>query len=112
MVHGFNLVQSIFHGRIAKVIEQLNAVNSQDGRQRIGRPAVPLLGVITGYLFLQLLPGNQFVHPFEKDLAADDAFLVLLLGFGQGHLIHVPVNPVRLVMAVLSLILKTYSESP
>ena len=86
--HGFDLVQGIFHGRIAQVIEQLHAVDPEHGRQRIGRPAVLALGVIAGYLLLQLLPGNQLVHPFQKDLAAGLALLVLVLSFGEGHLIH------------------------
>ena len=86
--HGFDLVQSIFHGRIAQVIEQLHAMDSQHGRQRIRRPAVLALRIITGYLLLQLLPRNQLVHPFQKDLAAGLALLVLVLGFGEGHLIH------------------------
>lgn len=36
-MHGFDLVQRTFIGRIAKVIEQLRAVDSQHGRQPIGR---------------------------------------------------------------------------
>ncbi|WP_348701235.1 hypothetical protein [uncultured Marinobacter sp.] len=60
----------------------------------------------------QLLPGNQLVHPFQKDLAAGFALLGLVLGFGEGDLIHGGNDPMRLTMAGLSLILGTYSESP
>ena len=112
LAHGFDLVQCIFHGRIAEVIEQLHAVNAQHGRQRIGRPSVLALGVITGYLLFQLLPRNQLVHPFQKDLAAGFALFGLVLGFGEGDLIHGGNDPMRLTTAVLSLILGTYSESP
>jgi len=110
--HGFDLVQRVFHGRIAQVIEQLHAVNPQHGRQRIRGPSVPALRVITGYLLLQLLPRNQLVHPFQKDLATGLALLGLVFGFGEGDLIHAGNDPMRLTMAVLSLILETYSEPP
>lgn len=86
--HGFDLVQCIFHGRIAQVIKQLHAVDSRHGRQRIGGPTVLTLGVITGYVLVQLRSRNQLVHPFQKDLATGLTLLVLMLGFGEGHLIH------------------------
>jgi len=35
-----------------------------------------------------LLPGNQLIHPFQKDLATSLALLGLVLGFGEGDLIH------------------------
>jgi len=110
--HGFDLVQSVFHGRIAQVIEQLHAVNSQHGRQRIRRPSVLALGVITGYLLLQLLPGNQLVHPFQKDLAAGLALLVLVLGFGKGHLIHGGNESYAVGDGRIIADFETYSESP
>jgi len=88
LAHGFNLVEGVFHSRIAQVIEQLHTVNSQHGRQRIGRPAVLALWVITGYLLFQLLPRDQLVHPFQEDLATGLALLGLVLGFGEGDLIH------------------------
>jgi hypothetical protein len=46
------------------------------------------LGIVTSHLLLQLLPGNQLVHPFQKDLAACLALFVLALGYGKGHLAH------------------------
>jgi len=109
--HGFDLVQCVFHSRIAEVIEQLHAVNAQHGRQRIGKPFVLVLGGLTGYLPLQLLPRDQLIHPLQEDLATSVALLALLLGFGEGDLIHNGNDPMRLTMAVLSLILGTYSDS-
>ena len=70
------------------VIEQLRAVNSQLGIQRIGRLSVLALRVITGYLLLQLLPRGQLLHPFKGNLATDIALLNLVLGFRGGNLIH------------------------
>jgi hypothetical protein len=43
---------------------------------------------MAGYLFLQLLPSNQLVQPFQKDLAASLALLGLVLGLGETNLIH------------------------
>jgi len=63
-------------------------VNPQHGRQRVRWPTVLALGVVMSHLLLQLIPGNQLVHPFQKDLAACLALLVLVLGFGEGHLAH------------------------
>ena len=63
-------------------------MDSEHGRQRIRRPPVLALGVITGYLLLQLRPGDQLVHPLQKDFAASLSLLVLVLGFGEGDLIH------------------------
>ena len=57
-----------------------------------GRPFWPLgslcANLSMSHLLLQLIPGNQLVHPFQKDLAACLALLVLVLGFGEGHLAH------------------------
>ena len=88
MAHGFDLVQGVFHGRIAQVVEQLHTVDSEHGRQRIRRPSSPALGIITGYLLLQPRPGNQLVHPLQKEFAAGLSLLVLLFGFREGDLIH------------------------
>lgn len=112
LAHGFDLVQSIFHGGITEVIEQLHAVNAQHGRQRIGRPAVLALGVVTGYLLLQLLPGNQFLHSFQKDLAAGLALLALVLGFGEGDLIHGSTESYAVDDGRIIAEFETYSESP
>ena len=82
--HRFDLVQSVFHGRIAQVIEQLHAVNAEHGRQRVRRSTSLAFGVMAGYLFLQLLPRDQFVHPLQKNLAMGFALFNLVLGFGEG----------------------------
>jgi len=60
-------------------------VNPQHGRQRVRWSTVLALGVVMSHLLLQLIPGNQLVHPFQKDLAAYLALLVLVLGFGEGR---------------------------
>ena len=88
LAHGFDLVQRVFHGRITEVVEQLHAVDTEHRRQWIRRPPVLALGIVTGHLLLQLLPGNQLVHPFQKDLTTRFALLGLVLGFGEGDLIH------------------------
>jgi len=86
--HGFNFVEGVLDGWVAEIVEQLHAVDSQHGRQRIRRSASLALEVMLGYLLLQLLPGNQLVHPLRKDLAVTLALLGLVLGFGEGGLIH------------------------
>ena len=86
--HGFDLVKRIFHRRITEVVKELHAVNPQHGRQRVRWPAVLALGVVMSHLLLHLVPRNQLVHPFQKDLAACLALLVLVLGFGEGYLAH------------------------
>src|SRR5690554_2848195 len=110
--HGFDLVQSVFHGRVAEVIEQLHAVNSQHGGQRIGRPAILALRVIAGYLLLQLLPRDQLVHPFQEDLATSLALLGLVLGFGEGDLIHDGDESYAVGDGRIIADFETYSESP
>jgi len=110
--HGFDLVQSVFHGRIAEVVEQLHTVDSQHGRQRIWWPAGLALGIITSYLLLQLLPRNQLVHPFQKDLAAGLTLLGLVLGFGEGDLIHGGNESCAVDDDHIIADFETYSESP
>jgi hypothetical protein len=86
--HGFDLVKRIFHRRITEVVKELHAVNPQHGRQRVRWPTVLALGVVMSHLLLQLIPGNQLIHSFQRDLAACLALLVLVLGFGEGYLAH------------------------
>ncbi len=92
--------------------KQLHAADAQHGRQRVRRPSALTLGVITGYFLLQLLPRNQLIHPFQKDLAAGSGLFGFVLGFGEDDLIHARNDPMRLTMTVLSLISGAYSESP
>jgi len=110
--HGFDFVKGIFHARIAEVVEQLHAVDSQHSGQRIRWPASLALRVISGYLLLQLLPGNQLVHPFQKDLATSFALLVLVLGFGEGDLIHGGNESCAVDDGRIIADFETYSESP
>ncbi len=112
LTHGFDLVQGILHGRVAEVIEQLHAVNAEHGRQRVRRSTSLAFGVMAGYLFLQLLPGNQLVHPFQKDLAAGFALLGLVLGFGEGDLIHGDTESYAVDDGRIIADFETYSESP
>lgn len=84
-LHGLDLLQSVFHGWIAQVIEQLHAVNSQHRGQWIRRTSVLALGVITGDLLLQLLPRIQLAHPLQKYLALGIALRVLVLGLSEGN---------------------------
>jgi len=86
--HGFDLVQRTFRHRITEVVKELHAVNLQHGRQRVQWSSVLALGIVTSHHLLQLLPGNQLVHPSQKDFAACLAPFVLVLGFGEGQLIH------------------------
>src|SRR5690554_5268642 len=112
LAHGFDLIQCVFHGRITEVIEQLHAVDSQHGRQRIRWPASLALWVRSGYLLFKLLPGNQLVHPFQKDLAAGLALLGLVLGFGEGYLIHGGNESYAVDDDHIIADFETYSESP
>ena len=63
-------------------------MNPQHGRQRVRWSAVLALGIVMSHLLLHLIPRNQLVHPFQKDLAACLPLLVLVLGFGEGYLAH------------------------
>ena len=110
--HGFDLVQGVFHGRVAEIIEQLHAVDSQHGGQRVRWPASLALWVVSSDLLLQLLPGNQLVHPLQKDLAAGLALLGLVLGFGEGDLIHGGNEPYAVGDGRIIADFETYSESP
>ncbi|MDK2751994.1 hypothetical protein ACXGSL_04870 [Vreelandella aquamarina] len=88
MAHGLDLIDGAFHRQIAQVVKQLHAMDSQHGRQRIHRSSTLTLGVITGYLLLQLRPEDQFAHPLRKEIAAGLSLLVLVIGFGECVLIH------------------------
>jgi hypothetical protein len=65
-----------------------------------------------GYILLQLLSRNQLVRPFQKDLAAGLALLVLVLGFGEGHLIHGGNESYVVGVGRIIADFETYSESP
>ena len=74
--------------------------------------AVLALGIVTSHLLLQLLPRNQLVHPFQKDLAAGLALLRLVLGFGEGDLIHGGNESYAVDDGRIIADFETYSESP
>jgi hypothetical protein len=63
-------------------------VSPQHRRQRVRRLAVPTLGTVKSYPLLQLLPGNQPIHPFQKDFAACLSLFASVLGFGGDQLIY------------------------
>jgi hypothetical protein len=57
---GYDLIEGIFHGRIAQVIEELHAMEAQHDRKAIGWPALLALWVIMRRDFLfQALPGSS-----------------------------------------------------
>lgn len=86
--HRLDLIQRIFHRRIAQVVEQLQAMNTKHCRQRIGRTTGPSLVVMFAELFLQLLPRDQRIHLLQKHFTASLAFLGRVFGFGKGQLSH------------------------
>lgn len=68
--------------------------------------------IITGYFLLQLLPGTQLVHSFQKDLVTGLALLFLELGFGGGDLIHGSNESFAVDDGLIIADFETYSESP
>jgi|24BtaG_2_1085350.scaffolds.fasta_scaffold02856_3 hypothetical protein len=44
VAHGLDLVEGVFHGRIAQVVKQLHAMDTEHGRQRIRRPLASCYG--------------------------------------------------------------------
>lgn len=111
LTHGFNLVQCIFYGRVAVDIKQLHAVNSEYGGKQIGRSPSLALGIMTGCLILQLLLRNQFLKSFQKRFAAGFAILGLVLGLGEGDLIHSDTGSYAVDGARIIANFETYSES-
>tara|TARA_B100000749_G_scaffold264649_1_gene239125 strand:- start:703 stop:882 length:180 start_codon:yes stop_codon:yes gene_type:complete len=59
-----------------------------------------------------LLSGNQLIHPFQKNLATGFALLVLVLGFGEGDLIHGGDESYAVGDSQIIADFETYSESP
>jgi hypothetical protein len=86
--HGLNFVKSIFHGRIAKVVEQLHAMDAQHDGQRVSGTARGFGRAVFDERLFKLAPGNQLIHFFQKDFAASFALFVLVFEFGEGHLGH------------------------
>ena len=65
--HRLHLVEKVLHPRVAQVVEQLHAVNTQHHRQRVRAPTAPRLRIERLDPSLQPLPGNQLVHLLEHD---------------------------------------------
>ena len=82
------LVQQVLHAGVAEVVEELDAVDPQHYRQRVGPASVSGLGVAGPDTVFQTLPGNQPIHPFQEDLAAGSAFLALIFQIGKAGLVH------------------------
>jgi len=83
LAHGFDLVQGIFHRGNARVIEQLHAVNSEHGRQRIRRPRAGISG-----LHAEVKADNDIVRqlPVGFDLSKVNVSTIKLsAGRGQGE---------------------------
>ena len=57
--HRLHLVEKVLHPRVAQVVEQLHAVNTQHHRQRVRAPTAPRLRIERLDPSLQPLPGNQ-----------------------------------------------------
>lgn len=60
--HGLDLVQGVFHRRIAEVVKELHAVNTQHDGQRIWLAATQGFAVVTGNRAFKLFPRQQSVH--------------------------------------------------
>ena len=110
--HGFDLVQSIVHRRIAEVLKELHAVNPQHGRHRVLWSAVMALGIVASHLLLQLLQGISLSIRSRKISRRVLRFLFWYSASEKVSSSMVGVNPVWLAMALLSLILESYSEVP
>ena len=68
----------VLHAGVAEIVEEMDAVNPQYYRQRIGPAAVSGLGISGPDAVFQSLPGNQAIHAFQKRFAAGPAFLALI----------------------------------
>ena len=87
-------------------------MNPEHGAHQVRRTARLALGIIASHLLLQLLPGNQLVHAFQKDFATGFALLFLVLGFGEGDLIRHGNESCAVADGRIIAHLETYSESP
>src|SRR5690606_12702008 len=86
--HGFYLIQRIFHGWVAEVIDELHDMNAQHHIQRVGFASYGALGVMTTELLFEFIPGNQGIHFFEKSFTTGFALLNRIFGFSKGQLSH------------------------
>ncbi len=78
----------VLHPRIAEIVEQLHAVNSQHHRQIIWLTPSTSFRVIRADTLLQTLPGNQTIHPFQKYLPTGPPLLALVFHVCKCRLLH------------------------
>ena len=86
--HRIRLVEQVLHTRGDEVVEQLHAVNSRHGRQRVGVTAPSGLGVEGTGPLLEALLGNQALHALQELFPASLALLALVLQAGERRLVH------------------------
>ena len=86
--HRLHLVEKVLHPRVAQVVEQLHAVNTQHHRQRVRAPTAPRLRIERLDPSLQPLPGNQLVHLLKEQLTPRPALLQVVLQFRKACLCH------------------------
>src|SRR5690554_2273916 len=88
LAHGLNLVQSIFHSRITKIVEKLHRMNTQHDRQRIRWSSGFCSVILLGQLLFQLFPRDKLVHFLQKYFPTRFLFLGSKFSFGKGQLGH------------------------
>ncbi len=110
--HRLGLVEEVLHGGVAEVVAELDAVDAQHHRQRVGPPSPSRLRVVRLDARLQLLPGHKGVEAFKEQLAARLALLLLELHAGERRLMHGRALPLWFTPhdRICSLALASYSE--
>ena len=86
--HRLGLVEEVLHGGVAEVVAELDAVDAQHHRQRVGPPSPSCLRVVGLDARLQCLPGHEAVDAFEEQLTAGLPLLLLELHAGERRLMH------------------------
>ena len=82
-LHRRAVVERVLHRRVAEVIEQLHAMNSQHHGQGIGWPPALAGGVHRAEARFQPPPRNQAVHLLQKLRPSRLALLPLVLHIGE-----------------------------
>ena len=78
----------VLHAGVAQVVEELDAVDPEHGRQRVGMASPAVLGVDGTYSVLHALPRNQGIHTLQEQFTAGLAFLALVFQISKGGLVH------------------------
>ena len=86
--HRLGFVEEILHRGVAEVVAELDAVDAQHHRQRVGSPSPSRLRVVPLDERLQLIPGHEAVDAFEEQLTAGLPLLLLELHAGERRLMH------------------------